>query len=491
MESRFEISSASVAEIRRSIEAKVISYDEALSTAFDRMGQLDKEGPKLNALLSLVEVDEVHLQQERSKPLSGIAFLAKDNIDTQDLPTTAGSLAFEGLPASSDAPIITLMRSLGATLIGKTNLSEWSNFRGIYSASGWSGVGGQTRNPHRLDRSPGGSSSGSAVAVAAGYVPIALGTETDGSIICPASVNGVVGFKPTHGILPTEGVVPISRTQDTLGIFARSVLDVEIVYSALIDKLGKGALFGEGSASTNLSARPQPTPFRIGVPRAGFFGYSPKSDLVFEDVLIALGEAGILVIDDIATRAGSDLSFNIGHELLVLRWEMKQELGKYLSARGVEGRSSLEEIVDFNRDNSSREMSFFGQEHFLAACEMDDSYRSDYEVARSTNLGHTRGEIRKTLINGDVDFLLVPSMGPAWLIDHICGDVIAGSGYSLAAIAGLPSINIPIGDVFGLPVGMTLFGDAYSDLHLLRVASRIQEILSLKLLPGFSTSSGL
>ena len=480
------INRISVKELLNGVFAGTISETEIIAATLNRIAELDEIGPELRAVISRMD-DTSHDRVPAIKrgPLLGLPVLVKDNIDTANYPTTAGSLALEGSKPQRNAPVVQALLDLGATVVGKTNLSEWSNFRGVNSISGWSGIGGQTRNPYVLDRSPGGSSSGSAVAVAAGYVPVALGTETDGSIICPAALNGVVGFKPTVGILPTTGVIPISSTQDTVGLFARFVPDIAFVFGELVRALGRSHLFGGDFAMAFERRSRRTTGVRIGIPRIGFTGYSVKLDKVFENAIEALGASGAIIIDEIDTRFNVNFSYGIDDEVFVFHWEMYKELNRYLAERQVEGISSIQDLIEFNERNAKLEMQYFGQEHFEIACEVGIEQHDKYFQRRMRNLNCTETSILTALTLAQADVLCVPSMSPAWTIDRVNGDSIAGSGYSVAAIAGVCSLNVPMGLVDGLPVGMTLFASHHQDAKLLAIGTQIERVLSLNLTPGF------
>ena len=456
--------------------------DEVIAASLSRIDELDGGPSGLRAVISRIDGTDAS-QFDLLLPLGGVPILLKDNIDTTALPTTAGSLALAGAKAADDAPVVVAIRKLGGQVVGKANLSEWANMRGTHSSSGWSAVGGQCRNPHVLDRSPGGSSSGSAVAVAAGYVPLALGTETDGSVLCPAALNGVYGFKPTHGVLPTQGVVPIASSQDTVGLFARSAVDVSYAFSALVGAVRAERRIAGGFEGALDRARCRP--FTIGVPRSGFFGYSPKADAVFEEALGALRAAGIAIVDEVDAKTGSDFAISEVDELVVLIWEMHHDLGAYLAMRGVPGASSIEEIVAFNAAHPRTELEYFGQEHLEAAVSLEGYSEAEYRRARNEIQRRAEGAIARSKTLGEVDVLCVPTMGPAWTIDHVNGDFVSGAGYSVAAVAGAPSISVPIGDVSGLPVGMTVFSHAYADAQVLAVAEKISEILAVRLTPRF------
>ena len=483
--SELGISSLGVLDLREGYLRGDYSVAEVVASSMGRIAELDKGPLGLRAVISTIEAG-VLASSEVTAPFGGVPILLKDNIDTADLPTTAGSLALAGSVPRREAPVVGAIRRLGGVIVGKTNLSEWANMRGSHSSSGWSAVGGQCRNPHCLDRSPGGSSSGSAVAVAAGYVPVAVGTETDGSILCPAALNGVFGFKPTHGALPTKGVVPIASSQDTIGLFARSAKDLSYAFGVMVEELR--AERGKRGAFEAALDRARTRPFTVGVPRSGFFGYSPKADTVFEGVLETLQRAGIHVVDAVDAKTGADFSISEEDELVVLIWEMHHDLGAYLADRGVPGAASIQEIVDFNASHPRAELEYFGQEHLEAAVSLQGYTEAGYRRARSENLRRAEGAISRSKTLGEVDVLCVPTMGPAWTIDHVNGDFVSGAGYSVAAVAGAPSINIPIGEVSGLPIGMTVFSHAFADAQVLAAAERIAEILALRLTPRFLPS---
>ncbi len=484
-----DLSVVSAVDLKESMSQGVLSSGELISASLTRMDALDRGKRGLHAVLDRIS-DPSELGPLRpGTSLGGIPVLVKDNIDTARFATTAGSLALGGSHPSADAAIISALDALGACVIGKTNLSEWANMRGIQSSSGWSAVGGQCRNPYALDRSPGGSSSGSAVAVAAGYVPISIGTETDGSILCPAALNGIVGFKPTLGLIPTTGVVPVAASQDTVGVFARNTADIEMVTSAIFAHFGRQRFFGGDFHRRYLEERGRGTRFRLGIPRQGFFGYSAKADALFEAAIAEVRSAGVDVVDSIDEVTDSDFALSEADELTVLHWEMYRDLGGYLAARDVEGACSLEAVMEFNRTHAKEELAFFGQEHFEAAIRISGEMEKSYHLARAANLQRAENAIMKSITLGSVDFLCVPTMPPAWLIDHINGDSLAGAGYSVAAVAGSASISIPIGFAGGLPVGMTIFGAPYADAGLLSAASQIEAVLAQTMRPSFLDSA--
>ena len=510
------------AALRGALEAGELTSVEAVGALLGRIEALDGEGPRLRSILALAPdalESAARLDAERRAgtsrgALHGIPVLVKDNIDTAGgLGTTAGSLALAG-PGTGpgrDAPLVALLRSAGAIVLGKTNLSEWANFRSRPSSSGWSAVGGQTRNPYGLDRSPGGSSSGSAAALAAGLAPLAVGTETDGSVICPAAACGVVGLKPTVGLVSRSGIVPISATQDTAGPMARSVADVAL----MLDVLGSGPL-DAGDPATAVPGRAAAIPaagylqavscgrpaagLRVGVVRDdGYQGYHPGADAVVEAALPAFAEAGVEVVESVE-KVGS---WSQEDEMTVMCHEFKAGLGAYLAARadaldGAAGAGrlpgSLADVIAFNEATAAEALQVFNQEMMLRSLATTGLADPDYQAARERNLHGTRsGGIDAVCRRQRLDALVALTMAPAWPIDHVNGDTHTGSSWSLAAVAGYPSVTLPIGRVHGLPVGLTIFGPAWSELTLLRLAAALESELWLReaMRPGFAPAASL
>ncbi|MGD0741783.1 MAG: amidase [Acidimicrobiales bacterium] len=466
-----------------------------------RIATLDRAGPRLHSVLVLDQA-AMDVARERDAeraagrvrgPLHGIPVLVKDNLDTAGLASTAGSLALATAPPVRDAFAVRRLRAAGAIVLGKTNLSEWANFRSTRSASGWSAVGGQTRNPFALDRSPSGSSSGSGAAVAAGLAPLAVGTETDGSILSPAAVAGLVGMKPTVGLVSREGVVPVAASQDTPGPLARSVAGA----AALL-----GVLAGADPQDPASARRPADLPadylpfcrpdglagLRIGVPRCAenprprfrFSGYHAASDAVFADGLAALRLAGATVVEDVEVP-GAEEEAEPDDELVVLCHEFHAGLDAYLAARAAAvggGPRSLVDVIEFNEAHADVELALFDQdllERAAATGGLDDgAYRAARE--RCDGCSRARG-IDWALDAGGLDALAVLTTSPAWLVDHVIGDTFLGAGYSIAAVAGYPSITVPIGAVHGLPVGLTFLGRAWSEGVLLSAAAGLEAAL--------------
>lgn len=433
----------------------------------DRIDQLDRRGPQLRAVIevnpdALAIADALDAEAKAKGPrgpLHGVPLLIKDNIDTADrMKTTAGSLALADAPAPKlDAPLVKRLRAAGAVILGKTNLSEWANFRSTHSVSGWSGRGGQTRNPYALDRNPSGSSSGSGVAVAAELCAMAVGTETDGSIVSPASVNGIVGIKPTIGLIPGAGIVPIAHSQDTAGPMARSVSDA----AALLTVLGtRGEDYTKSLDASGLRGT------RLGVARK-FFGRNAAVDRLMEQAIAELKRAGAEIIDpaDLPTHN----QFNEA-EFEVLLYEFKSDLNAYLESRGGPVRS-LKDLIAFNEKHRREEMPYFEQEICESAEKKGPLTDNAYieALARCRRLSREEG-IDAVLRKHKLDAIVAPTNGPAWLIDWVNGDQDTGGCSSPAAIAGYPHVTVPAGFVQGLPVGLSFFGTAWTEAKLIRLA---------------------
>jgi amidase len=460
-----------------------LSSAELVDHLLNRIGELDTSGPTLRSVLHLdpqarsvaIERDKERRDGHTRGPLHGVPVLAKDNIDTVDQPTTAGSLALTSSLPMADAPLVTRLRDAGAIVLGKTNLSEWANFRSPHSVSGWSAVGGLTANPWALDRSAGGSSSGSGAAVAAGFAPMAVGSETDGSIVCPASLNGVVGIKPTVGLLPASGIVPIAHSQDTPGPMARTVRDaatlldvlagVEGAYSTVCtDEIAAGGLAG----------------LRIGVARGYFTGH-PSTDQVVEAALVLLSGAGAELVDpaDVPVLPAYDAGQD---ELTVLLTEIHHDLDAYLATRTDGSPRTLEQLISFNAAHADQELTWFGQEFFELAVQTGGLDDPDYLAARKRGLlaAGTDG-IDATLHRHVVDLLIAPAYGPAWKSDLANGDPrdVGSKCTAAPAVAGYPIVCLPGGFVQGLPVGIALLGAARSEETLIRVAHVLERVLDL------------
>jgi amidase len=454
----------------------------------ERIEAIDRGGPTLRSLLEVnpeweaiaARLDEERRSGRLRSRLHGMPVLVKDNIDTGDrMLTTAGSLALTEAPAARDAPLVARLRRAGMLILGKTNLSEWANFRSTRSSSGWSARGRQCLNPHVLDRSPCGSSSGSAVAVAAGLAPVAVGTETDGSIICPSSANGVVGVKPGLGVISQAGIVPIASSQDSAGPHARTVRDAALLLGVLADRpqdftrhLGPGALRGR----------------RLGVLRDPYMGYSEHADRVHESALAGLRDLGAVLVDPVelaTTEAMRDDDRKI--ETRVLQYEFKAGINAYLAARPQVGPRTLADLIRFNAEHAHEEMPYFRQEIFEQAEARAGLHDSEYLEAATTARRLARDDgIDATLRAHSLDALVAPSRPPAWVIDPISGDRNTGGCTQPSAMAGYPIVTVPAGLAFGaLPLGLAFFSGPGSEAMLLGMAYAFESATSARLLPRF------
>lgn len=406
-------------------------------------------------------------------PLHGLPVVVKDNIETRELPTTAGSLALEGVAAGRDATLIGRLRDAGLVILGKSNLSEWANFRSERSSSGWSAVRGQTRNPHDPTRSPCGSSSGSGAAVAAGLVPLAVGTETNGSIICPAAVNGIVGIKPTVGLVSRRGIVPISHSQDTAGPMAASVrAAAELLTVMAAPEPGDPATPGDSVLFEREYARHlDPRGLqgkRIGVVRS-LAGFHEGVDAAFDRALQDLGAAGAVIVDDLAFPPYPEDFQLAAYDVLL--YEFKQDLNAYLAGLpGPAGQLTLDGLIRFNEAESEREMKWFQQEIFIKAQATAGLDAAPYIEASQRVRAFSRAAIDDLLEQHDLDLLVSPSNTPAWKIDLVVGDRWLGSSSSMPARAGYPHVTVPMGFVHGLPVGLSLYSGAFSEPTLIEAA---------------------
>ena len=467
------------------------SAEARTQLALRRIEELD---PLLNAIIA---VDPTALDQARSldresaprRPLHGMPTLVKDNIETAGpLPTTAGSLALIENVTGRDAPLVAKLREAGAVIVGKANLSEWANIRDSNSISGWSAVGGQTRNPHALDRNPCGSSSGSAVAVAAGMVPAAIGTETDGSITCPAAVNGIVGMKPTVGLISRRHIVPISHSQDTAGPMTRTVRDAAMLLTVMAGTDAEDPATGEADRHReDYTARLTPDALRgrrIGVLRfASGFG----TDEPFEEALETLRARGAILVDIDVFPGRQAIARN---ELIVLLTELKHGLNAYLATtpRAVKTRT-LADVIAFNAAHADVEMPFFGQDLFEQAEATTGIHSEEYRRAREISQRLAADGIDRLLAEHDLVALVAPMMSAAWPIDTVHGDVIRGGGAgSLAAVAGYPHLTVPMGHVRGLPVGLSFIGPKWSDGLILALGYAYEQASRKRIEPRFAES---
>lgn len=466
----------------------------ALTQAYlDRIAALDDAGPRLNAVIelnpnALKEADALDAERKAGQlrgPLHGVPILLKDNIDATPMANSAGSLALASFKPKSDAFVVTRLRQAGAVILGKTNLSEWANFRSSHSTSGWSARGGQTLNPYALDRSPCGSSSGSGSAVAANLAAAAIGTETDGSILCPSAVAGLVGIKPTVGLISRNGIIPISHSQDTPGPMARSVADAAVLLSSMVGRDEGDAATAEstGRAMFDYHARLDPNALsgaRIGVLRKAA-GFHPGVDAAFERSIATLRQAGAEVVDVEIATAGQWRDA----EMDVLLAEFKHGVDGYLSRNDAPVKS-LAALIDYNRRNAATEMPMFGQDLFeraQAKPALDDAAYIDARM-RARRLAGAEG-LEAVLQANSLDALVAPTTGPAWLMDPVNGDHFLGEGYGVAAVAGTPSITVPMGDYHGLPMGIAFLGAAWSEPRLIALAYAFEQKTHARKPPKF------
>jgi amidase len=483
-EASTQIVEATIAQLQAAMARGGLSSLDLVNMYLDRIASIDESGPTVNAVLEVnPDARRIARQLDRERkngqvrgPLHGIPVMLKGNIDTADhMSTTAGSLALIGDPPHQDATVAARLRAAGAVILGKTNLSEWANFRGFNSSSGWSAQGGQTRNPYVLDRNPSGSSSGSAASVAANLTAAGLGTETDGSIISPANNNGVVAIKPTVGLTSRAGVIPISHTQDTVGPHARTVADAATMLSALVgvDPRDPQTAASAGKFSTDYTQFLDPHGLqgvRVGVLRTFYTGYSAKTDALFAKALGDLQAAGATLVDPADLPSINDL-LNDSSETIVLVYEFKRDLNAYLATRTGVPIHSLADAIAFNNSHASQELRWFGQEWFLLA-EADTFTEAQYQQAlvQGHMLAGAQG-IDAALAQNNVQVLVAPSGGPAWTTDLVNGDHFGGSSTYPSAVAGYPIVNVPMGFVDGvLPVGMSFIGTAWSEPKLIKYA---------------------
>jgi amidase len=493
----FELEEVTIGELQAGMKSGRWTARAIAQKYLARIHEIDKRGPAINSVIELnpdaLAIADQLDKERRAKgargPLHGVPVLIKDNIDTADrMTTTAGSLALLGSSPLKDSFIVQRLRAAGAVILGKTNLSEWANIRSSHSSSGWSGRGGQKRNPYVLDRNPCGSSSGSGAAIAANLAAVAVGTETDGSVVCPSSANSLVGIKPTLGLVSRSGIIPIAHSQDTAGPMARTVTDAAILLTALagVDPLDAVTSESMGKASADYTQFLDAQGLRgtrIGVP-CKYFGFSDQVDKLINSSIEEMRKLGAVIVDpaEIETAGKFDDS-----ELEVLLYELKADLNKYLAGLGPRAPvRSLKEVIEFNEKNRGREMPYFGQDLFIKAEAKgpltDKEYRN--ALARNQKLSREEG-IDAAMSKNKLDAMVAPTGGPAWPTDLLNGDHFTGGYSSPSAVAGYPHITVPAGYVHGLPVGISFFGRAYSEPVLLRLAYAFEQATKRRRPPRF------
>jgi len=496
--SPFALEEATLADLQAGMAAGTMTARSITQQYLDRIAELDRQGPTLRHVLetnpdALSLADSLDQERKAGRvrgPLHGIPILLKDNIDTADrMTTTAGSLALAGSIPLQDAFIAAKLRAAGAILLGKTNLSEWANFRSTHSSSGWSGRGGQAKNPYVLDRNPCGSSSGSGGGVSANLCAAAIGTETDGSIVCPSSANGIVGIKPTVGLVSRAGIIPIAHSQDTSGPMARTVRDAAIILNVLagIDPRDPATSASRSRGQVDYTRYLDPNGLRgarIGVARTKFFGYSDVTDKVINDAIDGMKAQGAVIVDpaNIVTAGKFDDS-----EFDVLLYEFKADLNKYLASLGPKAPvRTLQDIIAFNEQHKDTSMPWFGQEIMIQAQAKGPLTEKKYRdgLAKDLKMSRTDG-IDATMNKYKLDAIVAPTGSPAWVTDLLNGDHFSGASSTPAAVAGYPNINVPAGFSHNLPIGISFFGRAYSEPTLIKFAYAYEQATKHRRAPTF------
>jgi len=492
----FRLEEITIEALHKLIRSGEMNAQKIVKLYLDRIAEIDKKGPGINSVIEInpdalkiaSELDKERSAGKTRGPLHGIPILIKDNINTADkMQTTAGSIALEGNIARKDAFVVQQLRNAGLIILGKTNMSEWANFRSTRSSSGWSSRGGQTKNPYVLDRSPCGSSSGSAVAVAANLCVVSIGTETNGSIACPASMNDVVGIKPTVGLVSRSGIIPISKTQDTAGPFGRTVHDAAMLLGAMtgIDPDDEITKTSQGKALTDYSPFLKPdglTGKRIGIEKS-FLKKHERMDALFKEAIAVLKSQGATVVevDFVKFRNVGSASGE------VLEYEFKEGLNAYLSKANGKVKS-LESLIQFNKDNQEKAMPIFQQELLESAQKRGDLKSTGYLEAYAKVTG-VRKLIDDMLTDQKLDALCGPATGPSWCIDPVNGDFWTGyASYGPAALAGYPSVTVPMGFISEIPIGLSFLGRAYDEGALLSIAYAYEQISKKRKAPRFIKS---
>ncbi len=491
----FKLLETDISSLQKGYKEGTFTIKEVVQEYLDRIKEIDKSGPELNSVIT-INPDAIHIAEKLDKelregkirgPLHGIPILLKDNIDTHDLmPCTAGSRALMNSFPLKDSFIAAKLREAGAVIIGKTNLSEWANFRGELSSSGWSGYGGQTKNPYNVSRNPCGSSSGSAVAVSANLTVLAIGTETNGSIVCPSHANGIVGIKPTVGLLSRTGIIPISFTQDTPGPMARTVRDAAICLGAMvgIDSSDALNLNSKGKFHNDYTVFLKEEGLkgkRLGLMKETQ-GINFKVDSLMARIIELLKQQGaeVIEIDKVSTPETEDYSFQ------VMLYEYKDGLNKYFTSLGPGNHvKNIVDLIEFNKKDSL-ELSYFDQKYLVMAQEKGDLSSPEYKKALiGMQKGMRENGVDKVMDENKLDAIIAPTGAPAWLTDHTNGDSYHLGSSSPAAIAGYPNITVPMGSIDGLPVGISFFGKAWSEPLLIEIAYAFEQKTKSRIIPQF------
>ncbi|MGH9311803.1 MAG: amidase [Vicinamibacterales bacterium] len=499
----FDLEEATIDQLQAGMAAGRYTARQIAERYLDRIDTIDRSGPTLGSVietnpdaLGIADALDRERREKRARgPLHGIPVLLKDNIDTADrMMTTAGSLALVGQAPDRDAFLVERLRAAGAVILGKTNMSEWANFRSTKSASGWSARGGLVLNPYALDRNACGSSSGTGTAISANLAAAGVGTETDGSIVCPSSATGLVGVKPTLGLVSRSGIVPIAHSQDTAGPMTRTVRDAAILLGAMagVDARDKETAARRGKTrddyTTFLDAEGLKGA-RIGVARKRYFGYSPVTDRLIDTAIADMKELGAVIVDpaDVPNAGAYDET-----ELLVLLYEFKAGLNAYLATRRDVPVRTLKDLIAFNERERAREMPFFGQELFTMAEKKGPLTDKAYvnALARNRRLSRRLG-IDAVVIKHRLDAIVMPTLNPAWTTDLVNGDHFLGGSSTPAAVAGYPSVTVPAGFAYGLPVGMSFVGRAWSEPTLLKLAYAYEQATRHRRPPRFHPTADL
>jgi amidase len=493
----FELEEATVASLRDAMTSGRLTARAIAEKYLARIEAIDKGGPALNSIIELNpdalaiadQLDRERKEKGPRGPLHGIPVLLKDNIDTADkMKTTAGSLALADNVASADAFLVTRLRAAGAVILGKTNLSEWANFRSDRSTSGWSGRGGLTRNPYALDHNGCGSSTGSGVAIAANLAALAVGTETDGSIVCPSGINGIVGIKPTVGLIGRSGIIPISASQDTAGPMARTVADAAVMLGVMTgsDPRDGATKASDGKAIADYTKFLDPAGLkgaRIGVPRNAF-RLRDHVEPVFKAAIAALKDAGAIIVDPANIPTANKFG---DAEDDVLHYEFKDGLNAYLAtANPAVKPRTLAALIEFNEANKDRELPWFGQETFVKAEKLGPLTTPAYRKARRACITLTRTQgVDAIMTKHKLDAFVALTNGPSWVTDLVNGDRFTGGSSSIPAVSGYPNITVPMGFVYGLPIGLSFFGRAWSEPMLIKLAYAFEQTTKARKPPKF------